>query len=134
MDRRWIVLALIALLVLAGVVLFALRPPAAGKLAQGEKPFLLPIEPVGIVESPPEEIRWRPVLGAVRYEVELFDGEGSPLWRGESGKGVLALPPEISERVLRGDRLHYRVAAKGNFGKTLVSSEITFFRYLAKRG
>jgi hypothetical protein len=56
----------------------------------------VPLEPTGRVTDAPRAFRWQPVAGAVRYRVELLDGQGNPLWSSAPLEGTaVEWPPTV---------------------------------------
>lgn len=92
---------------LAGMLLLPPRPIHGGAVTRGteETRFLRPVEGEIVATSQPS-LRWTPVAGASRYEVELRDRSGKPVWRGESvdpsirTDGTPSLPPGGEYRAL----------------------------------
>ena len=64
---------------------------------------VVPISPVGEVDSLPRELRWRPVANAGRYEVRLLAVDESTIWRSSTDYPRWVLPEELQ------NRLHPRV-------------------------
>lgn len=59
---------------------------------------VVPISPVGEVDSVPGELRWRPVADAERYEVRLLAVDESTIWRSSTDYPRLVLPEELQNR------------------------------------
>ena len=70
---------------LAAILLLPPRPIHDGAASRGAEAtrFRRPVEGE-IVSSPRPALSWTPVAGASRYEIELRDHSGKPVWRGES--------------------------------------------------
>ena len=127
MNRRWAALGGLAVLTVGAVYFFAIRSPGSDPPHPGDR-FVRPLYPVGPVEDPPPEIRWRPVPDARGYEVEILDQALHPLWKGESGDTVLPFPEPMKLQLLEGKSLLYRIRAMGMLGKGLAQSDLILLR------
>lgn len=92
---------------LAAVLFLPPRPVDGGATTRGSEStrFLRPVEGE-VLASPRPLLRWTPIAGASRYEIEIRDREGNSVWRGESGTpeirvdGAPALRPGGAYRAL----------------------------------
>ncbi len=128
MRKEWIPFALIAALGAAAIYYFGIRVPPPGDRETDGPLFLLPAYPIGPLEEPPAEIRWRPIEQAKKYRVELFDQLMTLVWSKETSESSIAFPAEQKEALLRGEALFYTIDARGNFGKEIVRSEPVLIR------
>jgi hypothetical protein len=81
------------------------------------------LAPVGAVQSA-AWFTWSSVPHASRYDVRVFDTEGSVVWHGETPDTVLALPPTIG--LSPGHSYYWKVEAQTGFERS-VSTELVEF-------
>jgi hypothetical protein len=86
------------------------------------------VGPTGDLEEAPTELRWQPAPGATTYSVQLMEIDRVELWKGESSKPSLSLPPAVRARIVPGKALLWKVEAKDASGRTIATSEIQRFR------
>ena len=79
--------------------------------------------PTGTVASVPRLV-WRPVEGADRYRVTLFDAGGRTLYEAEPRDTVVFLPDSL--RITPGERYLWRVEAQVGFDRWVASDLIEF--------
>lgn len=83
--------SLVAMLVLPPQPITPGRPVRGPDLVR----FIRPVEGE-VVSTRRPELRWTPIPGATRYAIELRDGEGRPVWMGESAVPEIQVPPEAA--------------------------------------
>jgi hypothetical protein len=86
------------------------------------------VGPTGDLEEAPTELRWQPAPGAATYSVQLMEVDRVELWKGESSKSSLSLPPAVRARIVPGKALLWKVEARDASGRTIATSEIQRFR------
>lgn len=137
-SPTWVRLALAASLSIA-VLLIALPwlGPASAPPALPDSPathgaqrsgVLVTVEPFGPLAAPPERFVWRAVEGAERYAVEITTVDGRVLWRGEPEQTELAMPAELTERLMPLAAYYWRVEALDAQGGLVAASEPVRFR------
>lgn len=93
------------------------------------------IGPSGDLEAAPGEFQWETVAGAVSYEVQISEVDGTSLWRGSSTLAKLNTAGDIQNLMLPRKTLVWRVKALGVGGSVLGESGAERFRVVpsAKR-
>jgi len=86
--------------------------------------------PAGDLEAAPTEFQWEAVAGAVSYEVQLNEVDGSSLWRGTSTLTKLNTTAGIQSLMLPRKTLVWRVKALGVGGAVLGESGAERFRVI----
>ena len=89
------------------------------------------LAPSGDVGAPPTELRWAPVAGAARYEVEVREVDGTVVWRVSITDTRAALPAAISAQFAPHRSFLWQVIARGSNGTQLAASETARFRVVA---
>jgi len=78
------------------------------------------VEPVGDLQQPPKEIRWKKVDEAVSYQVRLLEVDGSEMWKAETKEDHVDLPAPVRARIVPAKTLFCEVDAF-NSSETKVS-------------
>lgn len=86
------------------------------------------IAPTGDVAAPPAELRWEPVAGAARYEIELREVDGTVVWRGSQAETHVTLPAGVAAQIVPGRTFLWHVKATTSDGAVLAESETGRFR------
>lgn len=118
-----VALAMAATLVIAIGGTFLTRQPAPGPDTVRSSGTLAPIDGLMIANDAAgvPMFVWAPVTGATRYQLEIFSGDGRPLWSGE----IAAPPSRWPDAVPRTKGAYrWRVAALGADG-ALARSRLT---------
>ncbi len=84
-----------------------------------------PLTPRGVQQVVPEQLRWREVEGADRYQVTLLRPGDEVAWRGESVHSPLALPATLE--IAQATRYIWRVEAVDRNGDRIAWSEAASF-------
>jgi hypothetical protein len=83
------------------------------------------VSPSGTTE-PPTVIEWTSGITPARFRVELTDSNGTLVYQTETDGPRVALPPEITAKLLPGSSYACRVTALDRDGRPLTSSSRTF--------
>ena len=135
MRMRPVILGMATLLVVAGVGL-QLRQSAAPTLHRVSGDEVLRahdtviLAPAGDVSEAPREIRWQATTGAVRYHVRLLEVDGTELWNAETDADHIAIPADVTARIVPAKTLLVRVSALDAASHKLAESEPVRFRVL----
>ena len=126
-------LALAMLLIVLNLPLRNTREPALSPDVGLTPPVfrsdaLAVLGPTGDLEEAPTELRWQPAPDAATYSVQLMEVDRVELWKGESSKSSLSLPPAVRARIVPGKALLWKVEARDASGRTIARSEIQRFR------
>lgn len=78
--------------------------------------------PTGDMAAAPTVLAWRPVEGAVGYEVRLLAVDGSELWRATTPSPTVTVPEEALAAFLPARTLVWRVEARDAAGAVLAGS------------
>ncbi len=81
------------------------------------------LAPVGVVESA-SAFTWSSVPHASRYNIQVFDSEGSVLWRGETADTVLVSPPGVTLKA--GRPYYWKVEAQTGFERSASTDLVEF--------
>lgn len=85
-------------------------------------------DPVGEVDRPPAELRWRALAGAASYRVTLRRIDERVLWTSVSPSTSAVLPPEVHAVLQPGVSFLWEVEAFDPEGRSLARSPATRFR------
>ena len=86
------------------------------------------IAPVGDLPSPPRELVWTAVQGAMRYDVQLLEIDRTILWRASSTALRVDLPPAVVAQLVPGKPVLWDVTALDGSGAVLAQSGTQRFR------
>jgi hypothetical protein len=86
------------------------------------------VGPQGDIAMPPRELAWVALDGAVRYDVRVFEIDGTTLWEGSTSVVRVGFPPDIMNRFVPGKPVHWEVTARDGTGAELASSGTRRFR------
>jgi hypothetical protein len=87
------------------------------------------LEPLGDLERFPTKLSWRPVPGAVAYEVSLLDIEEKTRWKGPRQPAAeLQLPVTVLGMMASGKPLFWHIGAYDAQGRVVASSGPQRFR------
>lgn len=142
LQARWLspaALAAAALLIVTAVGL-ELRHGSAPRIEAPNRPEdnvlrsgrVTLVSPVGDLASAPEQVQWRPVEGAAKYEVRLFEVDRSEVWRDSTPGLWKDIPPTVRARMVPAKPFLLQVAAFDAAGRQLAESELVRFRILRK--
>ena len=105
--RSYAVGIMMIAIVISGVFVFNLdRAEDEGR----SRSTMIPeaVSPSGPVETPPHlTFRWKPVLRAVSYVVEIYDESLQPVWEGPPVSTTAATLPDPIRETLLGDKNYY---------------------------
>jgi hypothetical protein len=87
------------------------------------------VGPLGDVETPPKELIWVAVNGVVRYDVRVFEIDGTTLWSASSSVARVGLPAAVVAQFVPGKPILWEVTARGS-GASLAVSGTQRFRVL----
>lgn len=87
-----------------------------------------PLAPLGDLAAPPEELRWRPVDGAVRYDLRVLEVDGTEVWRGSTTATAIAVPSEVRAAALPARRLEWSVTAVDAAARPVAAPASASFR------
>jgi len=127
--RRWIVMAPLAAAAAVLVLIVAPwqhlgeRGPVLREPAVTTTVAPTPIAPRGSVTALPA-LTWSSVPRADRYQVTLFDRDGSVLWETHTADTTVAVPDTV--RLVSGAPHYWKVAARTELGRW-VASDLTSF-------
>jgi hypothetical protein len=86
------------------------------------------VSPMGDVASPPGELVWAAVRGAVRYDVSVFEVDRTILWRGTSTRPRVELPTSLVSLFAPGKTVLWQVSATNASGDAVARSSTVRFR------
>lgn len=81
------------------------------------------VSPVGIVDSA-TTLRWSSVPRSDRYQIRLFDSDGSVLWERETSDSSAAIPTSV--RLQSGRSYYWKVEAHTGFNRSAASELAEF--------
>jgi hypothetical protein len=93
----------------------AIEVPVGAQVYRSARLELL--TPVGDVQRPPNELRWKGVPAAARYRARIVEVDGVEVWSVETSEPQVGLPPDVTAlfkpgktllwdvRAIRGDRV-----------------------------
>jgi len=84
--------------------------------------------PVGDLDSRPARLEWEPVAAASSYSVQVLEVDRSEVWKAEAAGTSIALPEAVTDRLVPGKPLLWRVEAKDSSGRILATSQLQRFR------
>ncbi|MGD8538885.1 MAG: zf-HC2 domain-containing protein [Candidatus Aminicenantes bacterium] len=83
------------------------------------------ISPVIAVNAIPSQFRWESLGEDVEYKIEIYNHE--LLWSATTSDHYIALPPEVKERMVAGEKYAWQVKAFSTEGTLIaVSSKVQF--------
>lgn len=133
--RTWFRFApiLATLLVVASLGIYLRRPVEPGEVRYGGSGELRSARvalagPSGTLASPPAEFAWEAVAGAVRYQVSVEEVSGDLVWTGAAEGTSVAAPGDVTNKMLPGKTLVWRVVAFDARGGKIAESEAARFR------
>jgi hypothetical protein len=88
------------------------------------------VGPLGDLETPPKELIWVAVNGAVRYDVRVFEIDGTTLWKASSSVARVGLPAAVVAQFVPGKPIVWEVTARDIAGASLAVSGTQRFRVL----
>jgi hypothetical protein len=91
------------------------------------------VAPSGDVAAPPRALEWVPFSGAVSYDVELLEVDGTRMWRGTSASPQIELPASVLAQLVPGKTVSWEVRARSASGATLANSGTQRFRVELKK-
>jgi hypothetical protein len=86
------------------------------------------VQPLGDLDTPPRELTWVAVAGAVRYDVRVLEVDRSVLWSATAATPQVPLPPAVVARCVPGRTVLWEVDAVGQSGDTVARSGTQRFR------
>jgi hypothetical protein len=78
--------------------------------------------PTGDLAVAPKELAWAALEAAARYDVEIFEVDGTVLWRVSLSSPRVELPPEVVDRFVPGKTLVWKVTARNAAGAAIAHS------------
>jgi hypothetical protein len=101
---------------------FAPTPPP--DVVRGEAADVpLPLAPAGLLASPPAELRWQAVTGALSYQVRILDSRGEIVWSSPEVRGASLPWPGLS---LAPGRYSWQVVARLADAERAASPTLSF--------
>ena len=91
------------------------------------------VAPSGDVAAPPRVLEWAPFSGAVSYDVEVLEVDGTRMWRGTSASSQIELPASVLAQLVPGKTVLWEVRARSASGATLANSGTQRFRVELKK-
>lgn len=88
------------------------------------------LEPVGDLQAPPQEIRWKKVEGAATYQVRLLEVDRSELWKTETKEDHIDLPSPIRDLIVPAKTLFCEVDAFNSSGTRVSGTGLIRFRLM----
>jgi len=83
------------------------------------------ISPVIAVDAIPSQFRWESLGEDVEYKIEIYNHE--LLWGATTSNNFIALPQEVRERMVTGEKYSWQVKAFSAEGSLIaVSSKVQF--------
>jgi len=86
------------------------------------------IAPLGDVPTAPASLEWVAPDGAVDYDVEVSEVDGSPLWRATSSTPRIEMPPSLVSQLKAGKTVIWQVRARGATNTVIADSGAQRFR------
>jgi hypothetical protein len=127
-----------SLLLVAGAYLLIREPGAevddTGGAAIYRTAGIEPLAPLGDVATPPDELRWRPVVGAARYDLRIMEVDGTELWRGSTTETAIAVPVEVQAAARPARRLEWSVTAVDAAARPVAAPASASFRVIPPQG
>jgi hypothetical protein len=90
--------------------------------------------PIGEIASPPSELTWVAVGGAMRYDVQLLEIDQTLLWTASERSTRIELPRAVVDRIVPGKTLLWTVTAVDGSGRTIAESGMQSFRVAVAPG
>lgn len=128
--------ATLALAVSVGYLLRDREPDVAGTggAAQTYRSAQVQLRsPVGDQSALPRQLEWSAVPGAATYDVSVLEVDRTLIWSGSAPDPRIALPSEVTSRLVPGKTVLWEVAAKDASGKPLAVSGVESFRVVVNR-
>jgi hypothetical protein len=121
------------LLIAAGGIAYLIRDRAPHVRDTGTEQVyrsgrIEPLSPVGDLASPPAELQWKPVPGAVRYDLSLLEIDRRAVWRGSSKETRIALPPNVVAQFTPGKPFFWEAIARSTTDAALATTGTVRFR------
>ena len=91
------------------------------------------VAPVGDIAAPPRALEWVAVSGAVGYDVDVLEVDGTILWRGTSATPRIDLPSSVLAQLVPGKTVLWDVRARSASGATVANSGTQRFRVELKK-
>ena len=91
------------------------------------------VAPLGDLAAPPRALEWVPVSGAVGYDVEILEVDGTRLWRGTAAGPRIDLPSSVIAQLVPGKTVLWEVRARSASGATVANSGTQRFRVELKK-
>ncbi len=80
------------------------------------------LSPIGNVKAVPDVLEWRPVKGARKYRVRLFEVDNTQLWQAEVQAGSVRMPDRIRKLAIPLKKLYWQVTAFEQGGNAIADS------------
>jgi len=106
-------------------------PSSGGSSGSGEVMRSLSVDvvgPIGDLAQRPAELRWKPVAGASRYMVRVFEVDRTELWSTTVKETSVALPSVVQAKIVPLKTLMWEVRAIDASGSVLANSGPESFR------
>lgn len=85
------------------------------------------IAPLGDLPRAPEELRWQPVAGAARYQVEIVEVDRTKLWASQTDSTSVNVPLNVRAEIVPLKTLRWEVTAFDAAGNSIASSGLRSF-------
>ena len=123
--------AMVAVVAIVGYLAWD-REPALSPLTTGEQTYrsgqVQPLAPIGDVPTAPTVLEWVATDGALGYDVEVSEVDGTPLWRAAASTPRVDIPPSIVSQLKPGKTVQWRVRARGPSNTVIADSGTQRFR------
>jgi len=131
-TRSWAA-AFAALAVVATVGYFAWdREPSLNPVTNTDQTYrsarVRVLAPLGDVPSPPAVLEWVAPLGAVSYDVEVSEVDGTSLWRARSSTPRIEIAPSVVSQLKPGKTVLWQVRARDVSDTVIAESGAQRFR------
>lgn len=103
--------------------------PGGGEVMRSQSVEVL--APLGDLAERPAELRWKPVAGASRYMVRVFEVDRTELWTTTVQETSVAIPSSMQAKIVPLKTLMWEVRALDASRSVLASSGPTSFRLVA---
>jgi len=129
---RWVAAcATVAIVATVGYFVWD-REPALHPLTAGEQTYrsglLQPLAPMGDLPTAPTALEWVAMDGALGYDVEVSEVDGTPLWRAASSRPRIDIPPSVVGQLKPGKTVQWRVRARNASNTVIADSGTQRFR------
>ncbi|MFN7992799.1 MAG: hypothetical protein U0Q18_04325 [Bryobacteraceae bacterium] len=94
---------------------------------------VVPVSPLGDLDSTPAELRWQPVPGAVKYQVRIVEVDRREIWTAETPQTSVSIPGQVRAMIVPGKTLLWEAKALSRTSENLATSGLRKFRVKVKK-